>query len=261
LKVRISPHQKIKSPDSDYQQIDFKFMPKLDLTAYQQHTGIIFNDPDLLQRAFTHRSYLNEHPGEPLQDNERLEFLGDAVLDFIAAEWLYERFPDLPEGDLTRLRAGLVRTQSLAGYADSLGIGEMLLMGRGEEDHGGRKRQTNLCGAFEAFAGALYFDQGIERVTEFVKPYFEPVLAEMLRTQSYIDAKSRLQEWSQAALNRTPVYHEIGVSGPDHAREFTIEVRIGDEVYGVGTGTNKQTAAQAAAQAGIVKARERGFLG
>src|SRR5580704_4407665 len=115
-------------------------MSKPDLITYQQQTGIIFKNPTLLQIAFTHRSYLNEHPSESIQDNERLEFLGDAVLDFIAAQWLYERFPDLPEGDLTRLRAGLVRTQSLAGYATTLRIGDMLLMGRGEEEHGGRAR-------------------------------------------------------------------------------------------------------------------------
>ncbi|HVO41115.1 MAG TPA: ribonuclease III [Aggregatilineales bacterium] len=234
-------------------------MTRPDLNVYQQQIGITFANSDLLQRALTHRSYLNEHPGEPVQDNERLEFLGDAVLDFIAAGWLYERFPDLDEGDLTRLRAGLVRTQSLASYASLLGIGDVLLMGRGEEENGGRKRLSNLCGAFEAFAGALYLDQGLAVVAAFAQPYFEPILDEMLRTRSYIDAKSRLQEWSQATLNLTPIYHEIGVSGPDHAREFTIEVRIGEAVYGVGTGHSKQIAAQAAAQDGLKKAREQGY--
>jgi ribonuclease-3 len=232
----------------------------MDIIVYQQQIGIVFKNPALLRRALTHRSYLNEHADESLQDNERLEFLGDAVLDFIAAEWLYERFPEMNEGDLTRLRAGLVRTQSLASYAALLGIGDVLLMGHGEEENGGRKRLSNLCGAFEAFAGALYLDQGAEPVAHFVKPFFEPILEEMLRTQSYIDAKSRFQEWSQAKLNLTPVYREVGVTGPDHAREFTIEVRVGEVVYGVGTGPSKQIAAQAAAQAGLAKARETGML-
>jgi ribonuclease-3 len=235
-------------------------MPNRDLDAYQLQIGITFHDSALLQRALTHRSYLNEHPDEPLQDNERLEFLGDAVLDFIAAEWLYNRFPDMNEGDLTRIRAGLVRTQSLASYSADVGIGEMLLLGKGEEDHGGRTRLSNLCGAFEAFAGALYLDQGIEAVSRFVIPYFNPILDEMLRTQSYIDAKSRLQEWSQATFSLTPVYRDSGFSGPEHDREFTLEVLIGNEVYGVGKGHSKQIAAQAAAQEGLAMARSKGLL-
>ncbi len=222
-----------------------------DLQDHIARLGVTFNDVSLLQRALTHRSYLNEHPDETLEDNERLEFLGDSVLDFIAAEWLYERFPEMSEGNLTRLRAGLVRNETLAGYASAIGIDDMLLLGKGEEESGGRGRLRNLGGAFEAVAGALYLDQGAEAVRQFVRPWFIPVLDDMLREQSDKDAKSRLQEWSQANLGLTPTYRTVQVTGPDHEREFTLEVVIGSRVYGVGKGRNKQVAAQAAAQAAL----------
>lgn len=225
--------------------------PAFDLNETAAHLGLTFQNVDLLRRALTHRSYVNEHPDEQAEDNERLEFLGDSVLDFIAAEWLYEQFPTTEEGTLTRLRAGLVRNESLATYATALGLPDVLLLGKGEEENGGRTRLRNLGGAFEAVAGALYLDQGIDPVREFAKPWFVPALAEMLREQSDKDAKSRLQEWSQATLNLTPVYRTVKASGPDHAREFTLEVVIGDRVYGVGRGRNKQIAAQAAAQAAL----------
>jgi ribonuclease III len=206
----------------------------------------------LLRRALTHRSYLNEHADEQLEDNERLEFLGDSVLDFIAAEWLYDRFPEMDEGNLTRLRAGLVRNEALADYASAIGLSDMLLLGKGEEEHGGRTRLRNLGGAFEAVMGALYLDQGIEAVREFSVPKFIPVLEAMIQGQSDKDAKSRLQEWSQATFGLTPIYRTVHTTGPDHAREFTIEVVIGEKVYGEGSGRNKQVAAQAAAQAALV---------
>ncbi len=223
----------------------------IDLNDYATRLGVTFRDNSLLQRALTHRSYLNEHPDENLEDNERLEFLGDSVLDFIAAEWLYERFPQMSEGNLTRLRAGLVRNETLASYASAAGLNDMLLLGKGEEEHGGRTRLRNLGGAFEALAGALYLDQGMDAVRQFARPWFVPVLDEMLREQSDKDAKSRLQEWSQASLNLTPIYRTVRVTGPDHAREFTIEVVIGDRVFGAGSGHNKQAAAQAAARAAL----------
>ncbi len=220
----------------------------VDLNDCAARLGLAFQDMSLLQRALTHRSYLNEHPDEDVEDNERLEFLGDSVIDFISAEWLYERFPETREGVLTRLRSGLVRNEALAVYATALGINEMLLLGKGEEESGGRSRSRNLGGAFEAVCGALYLDQGIDAVRQFAKPLFAPALDEMLRAQSDKDAKSRLQEWSQATLNLTPVYRVARVTGPDHEREFTLEVMIGNRVYGVGRGRNKQVAAQAAAQ-------------
>lgn len=231
-----------------------------DLKQYPARLGLEFRNIGLFQRALTHRSYLNEHPDEQLQDNERLEFLGDAIIDFLAAEWLFDRLPETNEGSLTRLRAGMVRNQSLAKYALSLHLGDLLLMGKGEEESGGRTRRRNLSGALEAIIGALYFDQGLDSVRQFVSPWFEPVLEEMLRLQSDIDAKSRLQEWSQSALNQIPVYRAVQVTGPEHAPEFTMDVVIGEEVYGTGRGPSKQTAAQAAAQAALTDLKAKGVL-
>lgn len=229
-----------------------------DLARYPARLGVAFRDVTLFQQALTHRSYLNEHPGEALRDNERLEFLGDAVLAFVAAEMLYERLPDMPEGSLTRLRAGLVRNERLAGYATALGLDKMLLMGKGEEDSGGRARTRNLGSAFEAVVGALYLDQGMEAARAFVRPHFEPDIEAMIREKSDKDAKSRLQEWSQVALGQIPSYRVVTMTGPEHAPEFTVEVLIGGEVYGTGKGRSKQAATQAAARHAL---QERGLEG
>lgn len=232
----------------------------IDLSDHATHFGVTFKDILLLQQALTHRSYLNEHPDSKLQDNERLEFLGDAVLDFIAAEWLFERYPEMKEGTLTRLRAGLVRNETLASYSSAVGLGDLLLLGKGEEEHGGRNRLSNLGSAFEAFAGALYLDQGLEAVRQFVKPWFVPVLDEMLREQSDKDAKSMLQEWAQAQLSQTPNYRTVQITGPDHDREFTIEVLIDHNVVGVGVGRSKQLAAQSAARSALIALHEKGLM-
>lgn len=229
------------------------------LRAFATAIGVTFNDMALFGRALIHDSYLNEHPGEPLEDNERLEFLGDAVLDFLAAEWLYARLPEEAEGRLTQLRAALVRNEALARIAGSLGIGAVLLMGRGEADHGGRKRARNLGGALEAILGALYLDGGMEAARAFITPHFESLLAAVLREDSDKDAKSRLNEWSQKTMGREPVYHAIEMTGPEHDPAFVIEVRIGDVVYGVGRGRSKREATQAAARAALTALRERGL--
>lgn len=218
------------------------------LNHLQEQMGITFADLSLLQRALTHRSYLNEHPEHALEDNERLEFLGDAVLDFVAGAYLYHRFPEMDEGQLTRLRAALVRTESLALFARRFGLSEALLLGRGEDESGGRRRAKNLCGAFEAVIGALYLDQGMDAVRQFVEPLFDPTLKSILDGPSDKDAKSLLQEWGQAMYGETPVYHTIATEGPEHAKEFTVQVAIGTRIFGVGTGHSKQSAAQAAAQ-------------
>ena len=219
-----------------------------ELTRVQERLKLEFRDLSLLQRALTHRSYLNEHPEHFLEDNERLEFLGDAVLDFIAGAWLYDRFPEMDEGRLTRLRAGLVRTETLASFALRYRLGDALLLGKGEDDSGGRKRPKNLCGAFEAVIGALYLDQGMSAVRAFVEPLLEPALADMLERDAEKDAKSLFQEWSQATLGATPAYRTVESFGPDHAKQFTVEVLIGSTVCGVGVGSSKQVAAQDAAQ-------------
>jgi len=219
-----------------------------DLTKVQDRLEVRFTDQSLLQRALTHRSYLNEHPEHTLEDNERLEFLGDAVLDFIAGAWLYHRFPEMDEGQLTRLRAGLVRTETLAHFAQTLHLGDALLLGRGEDESGGRRRISNLCGSFEALAGALYLDQGMEAAQAFAEPLLEPALQDILRRAADKDAKSLLQEWSQARLGQTPIYRTVASEGPDHAKEFTVAVIIGQTECGRGAGHSKQAAAQLAAQ-------------
>jgi ribonuclease-3 len=217
------------------------------LSELEETLGLGFVDKSLLQRALTHRSYLNEHPEFPLEDNERLEFLGDAVLDFVTGEYLYHRFPELAEGPLTNLRSALVRRETLARFARHFGLGQHLLMGHGEAESGGRDRPATLCAAFEALIGALYLDQDLGAVSRFVEPLVGPEVARTLRGRLDKDAKSQLQELAQGQMRRTPRYVTVAESGPDHAKEFTVQVTIGDAVYGQGSGASKQQAAQAAA--------------
>jgi ribonuclease-3 len=170
------------------------------------------------------------------------------VLDFLVGDILYQHFPNMPEGQLTRLRAALVRTESLAQLAREMGIGESLRMGKGEEASGGRERVTNLCGAFEAVTGALYLDQGLEAVRTYILPRLESLVDEVLEEAIDKDARSRLQERVQAEMNLTPAYRTISALGPDHEKEFVVEVLVGDKVIGRGEGRSKRTAAQAAAR-------------
>jgi ribonuclease-3 len=224
---------------------------KMDIQQVQTSIGLQFRNPELLRQALTHRSYANEHGTDEVGDNERLEFLGDAVLNFLTGEMLYRRYPDMPEGSLTRLRAALVRTDSLGELALHIQLGQMLNMGRGEESSGGRKRMTNLCAAFEALVGALYLDQGLEAVMAFIHPRFESLLEQVLAEDRDKDARSSLQEWSQASFGLTPRYETVSATGPDHLKEFVVEVLIGEQVAGRGQGRSKQTAAQAAAFAAL----------
>jgi len=220
-------------------------------TPHIKGIDLKFHNPSLLTQALTHRSYINEHGATDTGDNERLEFLGDAVLDFLVGDMLYQRYSDMPEGDLTRLRAALVRTESLASLAQQMGLGEALRMGKGEETTGGRERQTNLCAVFESVVGALYLDQGLPAVQEFVLPQLNPLLEQIITAALDRDARSTLQEWSQAELNLTPIYRTVSSSGPDHQKEFLVEVLIGDVVAGQGIGRSKQAGAQAAARSAL----------
>ena len=206
-----------------------------------------FRDSSLFERALTHRSYLNEHPDVALDDNERLEFLGDAVLDFVTGAWLYNRFPEMREGRLTSLRAALVKTDALAAFALRVGLGGHLRLGKGESESGGRGRASLLADAFEALLGALYLDQGLPAVKDFLEALLPEEVERILAEEADRDAKSMLQEWSQAELGLTPRYRTIAEEGPDHAKMFTVEVYIGDKVAGRGEGLSKQAAAQAAA--------------
>jgi len=206
-----------------------------------------FRDSVLLREALTHSSFLNEHPdGGP--DNERLEFLGDAILAYLSAEMLFTRFPDMREGEMTRLRAALVRADTLAAMARDCKIGEALRMARGEEATGGRERVTLLGDAFEALLGALYLDQGIEVVRRWLLPRLSERLDEVMQNSLDKDARSLLQEIMQERVGITPTYTVIGEQGPEHEKEFTVEVRVGEQALAQGTGRSKQTAAQDAAR-------------
>jgi ribonuclease-3 len=202
----------------------------------------------LLTRALTHRSYINEHP-EALEDNERLEFLGDAVLDFVAGAWLYNHFPEKAEGELTRMRSALVCTEQLAEFARSMNLGPAMRLGHGEDQAGGRQRDILLCATFEALVGALYLQNDISVIQRFIHPMMEAVSEQFLLRNDLQDPKSRLQEWSQGKKLGIPQYVTLQSSGPDHDRMFDVEVHINGKVYAHGTGRNKQTAARQAAQA------------
>jgi len=210
--------------------------------------NLSFSDVSLLARALTHRSYVNENPGS-LEDNERLEFLGDAVLDFIVGAWAYNRFPEMQEGELTKIRSAIVRNDQLANFARRIELGRAIRLGHGEAASGGNDRDGLLGSTFEALIGALYLDSGLEAVEAFVNPILNDA-------QDYIldeiqDPKSRLQEWAQAEKLGTPQYVTVAARGPDHAKEFEVEVRIQGAAYGRGHGTSKQVAARIAAQTAL----------
>jgi ribonuclease III len=219
---------------------------------FADRVGLEFTDWFLLSRALTHRSYLNEHP-EALEDNERLEFLGDAVLDFVVGAWLYNRYPEMPEGDLTRMRSALVYTEQLAAYALELGLGNVLFLGKGESRSGGRTRAALLCDTFEALIGALFLDSGIEAVQQFMGSFLEKTAIDILKNHSAEDPKSRLQEWVQSQGNASPQYVVRDICGPDHSRVFQVEVEVNGKVYGSGEGRSKQAATKDAARAALIQ--------
>ncbi len=207
--------------------------------------GLSFSNLSLLVRALTHRSYINEH-AQAVEDNERLEFLGDAVLDFVVGAWAYNHFPEMPEGDLTKLRSALVRNEQLAKFARNLNLGRALRLGRGESTSGGKNRDNLLGSAFEALIGAIYLDAGLDAVTKFVHPILEEAQESVL--DEIHDPKSSLQEWTQARKLGSPHYVVVNTIGPDHAVIFEIVVEVAGEVKGKGTGTSKSQAEHVAAQ-------------
>lgn len=218
---------------------------------FSKRLNLPFNNYFLLSRALTHRSYLNENK-DAIEDNERLEFLGDAILDFMVAEWLYNHYPEKPEGDLTRLRAALVHTDQLASFAKTIDLGLALRLGRGEIQAGGRERITLLCDAFEALIGALYLEGGIPAVNQLMIPLLQNVVDEIFQNHLDDDTKSRLQEWAQGNGFSSPKYVLIAEKGPDHAKSFEMEVQIGQKAYGRGFGSSKQTAEKAAAKEALL---------
>jgi ribonuclease-3 len=225
-----------------------------DLLELGERLGVEFTDFSLLSRALTHRSYLNENPGAALEDNERLEFLGDAVIDFIVAGFLYHRYPEMDEGELTALRAALVRAETLAQFARDIDLGQYLRLGYGEEENGGRERTPLLCATFEAVVGAIYLDQGLEAARPLVESYIRPALEPIRAGELHKDAKSEFQVWAQARFNTTPHYHVVASEGPEHAKMFTVRVLVGGDSWGEGSGRSKQAAAQAAATEAMLRA-------
>lgn len=224
-----------------------------ELSVAEASLGLTFRDKTLLRRALTHRSYVNENTDFPFEDNERLEFLGDAVLDFLTAEHLFHRFPEMREGQLTSLRAALVRTETLASFASEIGLGQHIYLGRGEEENGGRSRPAILCDCYESLVGALCLDQGLEATKNFVIRAIQSAIPKILEDEADRDAKSLLQEISQKYRRITPTYRTVGERGPDHAKEFKVAAMIGRETYGLGVGHSKQAAAQAAAQIALAR--------
>lgn len=230
-------------------------------SAFQKKAGVSFKDADLLRTAFTHRSYLNESRAAKKEvvlgagaHNERLEFLGDAVIELIITDHLFRKFPHATEGDLTGYRAALVNATMLGGIAESLGMNECLLLSRGEARDTGRARATILANTFESVTGALYLDQGYQAAEQFVTTHVLSHIDEVVTRGLWRDAKSAFQELAQAKYGITPTYTTVKSEGPDHAREFTVTVSVGDVAVAEGTGKSKQEAEQAAAQ----KALEEG---
>lgn len=212
-----------------------------------------FTNADLLETALTHRSALNEKGGTTAESNERLEFLGDAVLELAATEFLYSKFPTEPEGILTAYRSALVKTTSLAAVATTLKLGELLKMSKGEEATGGRVNPSLLADTLEAVVGAIYLDKGFNAATDFLKEHLFISLDTILEQRLYKDPKSELQERVQAKGLDTPNYVVIDQSGPDHNKEFTVAVYVGKTIAGEGHGKSKQQAQQAAAQEALLK--------
>ena len=225
------------------------------LTDLEQRIGVFFRNKELLEQALVHRSYRNENPSFPLAPNERLEFLGDAVLGFIVAEELYLRFPDMPEGSLTRLRAALVCQESLCKLAAGIGLGDYLYLGRGEDASGGRTKPSNLARTLEALIGAIYLDQSLDLARKFVLTLLQAELDEQI-VCAPVDFKSQLQEFLHAGRHVTPTYRIVETAGPDHEKVFTAEVLEGQSVLGRGTGHSKKDAEAAAARTALKKLRK-----
>jgi ribonuclease III len=222
-----------------------------DFKTFEEKLGISFNDMNLLRQAFTHRSYLNEHRGETSGHNERLEFLGDAVLELISTHFLYEKFPTKPEGDLTAYRAALVNAVTCEEVATELGMNDYLLLSRGEAKDTGRARGVLLANAFEALVGAIYLDQGYDAARQFISTHLFPKIDDIVKKRLWQDAKSSLQEKVQEIEGVTPYYSVIKESGPDHDKQFIVGVYIKDVLAGQGEGKAKQEAEQEAARVAL----------
>ncbi len=223
-----------------------------EFTILEEKLNITFNDKELIQQAFTHRSFINENKSAK-DHNERLEFLGDAVLELATTAFLYKKYPKRNEGELTSFRAALVNTNTLSEVATGLGFNDYLLLSKGESKDTGRARQYILADTFEAVIGAVYLDQGYDAAFTFIETYLLSLTDSIVENGSFIDAKSFFQEKSQETLSITPVYETVHEEGPDHNKYFTVAVKIGDEVIATGKGKSKQEAEQEAARKALEK--------
>lgn len=242
---------------ADEQKDLSNFFQGVDMQVYQdfsfQIVGKKFTNLGLLLNAFTHRSYVNEHKKSKFKNNERLEYLGDAVLELAVTEYLYRTFQDQPEGVLTAWRSALVRTESIGAVADSLKMDSMLRLSKGEKLNLERSRLQILANTFEAFTGALYLEFGFETARDFISKNLLTKTETMIQTESWRDPKSILQELAQAKFSVPPVYRVLEESGPDHDKVFTLGAYVRNKLYGKGTGHSKQTAQQKAAEEAIEK--------
>jgi len=226
-------------------------MALADLAILQQTLGVSFNNPSLLEQALVHSSYINENPGFAPTSNERLEFLGDAVLGLVVAEKLYQDFPQFSEGKMTKLRSALVRRDTLARIARAIRLGDYLYLGKGEEASGGRNKLANLAGALEAVIAAVSLDQGAAAARDFTLGLLNEELEKVIGRGAGVDYKSQLQELIQSRQQLAPTYNVIEAMGPDHDKRFTVEVRVGDTVLGRGSGKSKKIAETEAARSAL----------
>ena len=223
----------------------------IQFSNFEKKTKIIFKNKKLLEQAFIHRSYLNENPSTALSHTERLEFLGDAVLELVVTDFLYKKYPDYAEGELTALRSALVNAVIISEVATSLGMNDYLLLSKGETKDKGKARQYILANTYEAYIGALYLDQGIEVVDKFVHKSLLLKTEEIVLKKLWRDAKSLVQEKAQEFVNFTPAYKVLHESGPDHDKHFTVGIFFGSSLIAEGKGQSKQEAEQKAAEAAL----------
>jgi ribonuclease-3 len=224
-----------------------------DFTPFEQSLDIVFKDKTLIQRAFTHRSFINENPRSGLEHNERFEFLGDAVIELIVTDYLFNNFPHSPEGELTAYRSALVNAIIMGEAATDLNMNDYLLLSKGETKDTGRARQTILANTYESFVGALYLDQGYEPCKTFITNTLIPRLEDIIKMKTWKDAKSQVQEEAQERLGLTPAYKVMSEVGPDHDKYFTIGIFFGEQKIAEGKGKSKQEGQQTAALAALEK--------
>jgi ribonuclease-3 len=225
----------------------------MNFAEFEKNIGVIFKDKDLLKQAFIHRSYINENRNLKLEHNERLEFLGDAVLELVVTDYLYHKYPEKPEGELTSFRSSLVNSNTLAEVAVKLEINNLLLLSRGEAKDTGRARQYILANAVEAIIGSIYLDQGYDAAKSFISKYIFHLIDEIVEKGSFIDAKSLFQEKAQEKVGITPAYKTTKEEGPDHNKHFTVGVFLNDDLVIEGVGKSKQEAEQEAARKALEK--------